>query len=148
VEVPFPNMADQIRAGTVDAAEVLEPFAGQLLAAGNRSIADPLLSVGDEVLYTFWTAQTKWAENHRTEIAAFAAALEEARAFIAANPAEARAVLASYTRLPAPVVEKLPFASYRFSLDRRDFKVWVAVLKDLGQIPRPIDEDRLVLDIR
>jgi ABC-type nitrate/sulfonate/bicarbonate transport system substrate-binding protein len=42
VEVPFPNMADQLKAGNVDAVESLEPFAGQLLAAGNRSLGDPL----------------------------------------------------------------------------------------------------------
>ncbi|HTF79062.1 MAG TPA: ABC transporter substrate-binding protein, partial [Bradyrhizobium sp.] len=54
VEVPFPNMPDQLKAGNVDAVEALEPFAGQLLAAGNRSLGDPLLSVSDEVLYTFW----------------------------------------------------------------------------------------------
>jgi NitT/TauT family transport system substrate-binding protein len=141
-------MADQINAGNVDAGEVLEPFAGQLLAAGNRSIVDPLLSVGEEVLYTFWTAQRGWAESHRTAIVAFAASLEQARDYIAAHPDEARAVLARYTKLPAPVVERLPFATYRFSLDRRDFRVWTAVLKDLGQLPRPIDEDRLVLDVK
>jgi NitT/TauT family transport system ATP-binding protein len=43
-------MADQLKAGNVDVVEVLESFAGQLLAAGNRSIGDPLLSVGDRVL--------------------------------------------------------------------------------------------------
>jgi hypothetical protein len=39
--VPFPNMADQLKAGNVDAVEALEPFAGQLLAAGNRSLSRP-----------------------------------------------------------------------------------------------------------
>jgi ABC-type nitrate/sulfonate/bicarbonate transport system substrate-binding protein len=42
MQVPFPNMADQLKAGNVDAVESLEPFAGQLLAAGNRSLGDPL----------------------------------------------------------------------------------------------------------
>src|SRR5258707_4805252 len=65
VEVPFPNMADQLKAGNVDAVEVLEPFAGQLLAAGNRSLGDPLLTAGgDEVLYPFWISQGKWAGSH------------------------------------------------------------------------------------
>jgi NitT/TauT family transport system substrate-binding protein len=34
VEVPFPNMADQLKAGNVDAVEALDPFVGQLLASG------------------------------------------------------------------------------------------------------------------
>jgi NitT/TauT family transport system substrate-binding protein len=50
--------------------------------------------------------------------------LERAREFIAADPHEARTILAKYTRLPAAVVEKMPFPTYRFSLDLRDFKVY------------------------
>ncbi len=44
VEVPFPNMSDQLKAKRVDAVESLEPFAGALRANGNVSIATPLLS--------------------------------------------------------------------------------------------------------
>ncbi len=148
VEVPFPNMADQLKAGNVDAVEALEPFAGQLLAAGNRSIGDPLLSVGEEVLYPFWIAQGKWAESHRKVIEAWVASLQEAKEVIDANPGEARAIMAKYTRLPTPIVEKIPFPTYRFSLKMQDFAVWVSVLKDLGQISRDIDENRLVIDFR
>jgi len=148
VEVPFPNMADQLKAGNVDAVEALEPFAGQLLAAGNRSLGDPLLSVGDEVLYPFWISQSKWAESHRGVIEAWVASLEQAKEFMDANPSEARAVLAKYTRLPAPVVEKIPFPTYRFSLRSRDFAIWATVLKDLGQIASSVDENRLVVKFK
>ena len=36
VEVPFPNMGDQLKAGNVDAVEALEPFAGALLGCRQR----------------------------------------------------------------------------------------------------------------
>jgi NitT/TauT family transport system substrate-binding protein len=149
VEVPFPNMADQLKAGNVDAVEALEPFAGQLLAAGNRSLGDPLLAAGgDEVLYPFWISQSKWAESHRGVIEAWVASLEQAKAFIDANPSEARAVLAKYTRLPTPVVEKIPFPTYRFSLRSQDFAIWVTILKDLGQIANSVDESRLIVNFK
>ena len=145
VEVPFPNMPDQLKAGNVDAVEALEPFAGQLLAAGNRSLGDPLLSVSDQVLYTFWISERKWAADNPAVIAAWIAALKQAKQFMDDNPGEARAILAKYTKLPEPVVQKIPFVTYRFSLDPRDFAVWVNVLKDLGQITRSIDENSLVM---
>lgn len=148
VEIPFPNMADQLKAGNVDAVEALEPFAGQLLAAGNRSLGDPLLAVGDEVLYPFWISQSKWAESHRGVIEAWVASLEQAKEFIDANPNEARAILAKYTRLPAPVAEKIPFPTYRFSLKSQDFGIWMTVLKDLGQISKPVNERRLVVNFK
>ena len=148
VEVPFPNMPDQLKAGNVDAVEALEPFAGQLLAAGNRSLGDPLLSVSDEVLYTFWISERKWAADNHAVIEAWVASLTEAKHFIDANPLEARAILAKYTRLPEAVVQKIPFVTYRFSLDPRDFAVWVSVLKDLGQITRSVDENSLVMRLK
>jgi NitT/TauT family transport system substrate-binding protein len=148
IEVPFPNMADQLKAGNVDAVEALDPFAGQMLAAGNRSIGDPLLWEGDEVLYTFWIAQRNWAETHREVIDAWVASLRQGKALIDANPDEARAVLAKYTRLPAAVVEKIPFPTYRFSLSAQDLGVWVAVLKDLGQISAAVDDSRMLVKSR
>ncbi len=148
IEVPFPNMADQLKAGNVDVVEALDPFAAQLLAVGNRSIGDPLLWEGDEVLYTFWIAQGKWAETHRNVIQAWITSLEEGKEFIDANPTEARAILAKYTRLPAPIVEKIPFPAYRFSLRLQDLGMWVAVLQDLGQIAGSIDERRLLVTSR
>src|SRR5216684_1230469 len=148
VEVPFPNMADQLKAGNVDAVESLEPFAGQLLAAGNRSLGDPLLSVSDEVLYTFWISDRTWAADNPAVIAAWVASLNQAKEFMDANPQEARAILAKYTKLPEAVVQKIPFVTYRFSLNPRDFAVWVNVLKDLGQITRSIDENSLVLKVK
>ena len=48
----------------------------------------------------------------------------------------------------APVVEKIPFPTYRFSLRVQDFGVWVSVLKDLGQISAVIDENRLVANFK
>jgi NitT/TauT family transport system substrate-binding protein len=143
VEVPFPNMPDQLKAGNVDAVEALEPFAGQLLAAGNRSLGDPLLSVSDEVLYTFWISQRKWAVDNSAVIDAWVASLDQAKQFMDANPQEARAILAKYTKLPEAVVEKIPFVTYRFRLDPQDFRVWVNVLKELGQISQSVDENRL-----
>lgn len=148
IVMPFAYMPDQLKAGYVDAVEEVEPFCGQLLAAGNRSLGDPLLWNGDEVLFTFWIAQGRWAETHRDVIAAWIASLDQASAFIGTNPGEARAVLAKYTRLPTPVVEKVPFPTYRFSLRPHDFRVWVEMLKDLGRISKAVDEGGLVANFK
>jgi len=48
----------------------------------------------------------------------------QAKQFMDAKPQEARAILAKYTKLPEAVVQKIPFVTYRFSLDPRDFAVW------------------------
>ncbi len=144
IEVPFPNMADQLKAGNVDAVEALEPFAGQLLAAGNVSLGDPLLCVADEVSYVFWISQAEWAASNPAVIEAWIGSLNQAKAFIDKNPQEARAILAKYTKLPDAVIEKIPMPTYRFSIAPQDFSPWVVVLKDLGHIAQPVDVQRLV----
>jgi NitT/TauT family transport system substrate-binding protein len=148
VEVPFPNMPDQLKAGNVDAIEALEPFAGPLLAAGNPSLGDPLMCVGDEVLYTFWIAQVGWAKANRATVEAFSTSLQQAKVYLDQNPQEARAILAKYTKLPAAVVERIPMPTWRFSLKAADFALWSKVLTDLGQVTQPVDENRLVMITR
>ena len=104
--------------------------------------------MSDQVLYTFWISERKWAADNPAVIKAWIASLEQAKQFMDENPQEARAILAKYTKLPEPVVQKIPFVTYRFSLDPRDFAVWVNVLKDLGQITRSIDENSLVMKVK
>jgi len=146
VEVPFPNMADQLRAGRIDAAEMIDPFARQMMASGGRTLGDPVLSVGDDVLFPFWIADRSWAEKNQDILKAWIISLEQALDFIKSNPAEARAILADYTKLPPPVVEKIPFPDYRFRLKRADLDVWVKVLQDLGQLPGDISNKKLVVE--
>lgn len=145
VEVPFPNMADQLKAGRVDAVEALEPFVGQLRAAGNVALADPMLSVGDPVLFPFWIAQGSWAREHAAVIKAWIASLTEAKSFIDQNPGEARAVLAKYTNLPEAVVQKVPYPEYRFTIEPAQLDVWAKVLQGLGQVQKPVASERLVV---
>src|SRR5712691_11234905 len=108
VEVPFPNMGDQLKAGNVDAVKALEPFTGALVAAGNVALGDPLLAAGDEVLFPFWISDGKWARANRPIIKAWIDALTDAETYLKANPADARAILAKYSRLPPEIVQKVP----------------------------------------
>jgi NitT/TauT family transport system substrate-binding protein len=145
VEVPFPNMGDQLKAGNVDAVEALEPFVGALLAAGNVSLGDPLLAAGDSVLFPFWISDGKWARANRPVIKAWIDSLTEAKSFMDANPAEARAVLAKYSRLPPAIVQKVPLPTYRFTISPDELGVWIDVLKDLGQLSTPINKAAIVV---
>jgi ABC-type nitrate/sulfonate/bicarbonate transport system substrate-binding protein len=145
VEVPFPNMGDQLKAKNVDAVEALVPFTTTILAAGNVSIGDPMLAVGDEVLFPFWIASGAWARANRPIIKAFIDSLTEAKAYMDAHPAEARATLAKYSHLPPAIVAKVPYPTYRFTLKPEELGVWVDVLTELGQVSGNVDKSKLVV---
>jgi NitT/TauT family transport system substrate-binding protein len=145
VEVPFPNMADQLKAKRVDAVESLEPFAGALRAAGNVSIATPLLTAGKEVLFPFWISQGAWARANTATIKAWKDSLDEAIDFIGKNPAEARKIMAQYTKLPEPIVQATPFPTYRTTITAQDIGLWADVLREVGQLDKPVDPAKLVV---
>jgi NitT/TauT family transport system substrate-binding protein len=145
VEVPFPNMADQLKAKRVDAVEAVEPFVGALKAAGNVALTAPLLSAGKEVLFPFWISSGDWARNNRATVSAWKASLDDAIAFIKENPDEARKIVAQYTKLPEPVVKATPFPTYRTAITVKDIDVWANVLRDVGQLTTPVDPAKLVV---
>jgi NitT/TauT family transport system substrate-binding protein len=145
VEVPFPNMADQLKAKRVDAVEVVEPFVGFLKAGGNVALTAPLLSAGKEVLFPFWIASGEWAHAHAPTVAAWKASLDDAIVFIKENPEEARAIIAQYTKLPEAVVKATPFPTYRTAITAKDIEVWAGVLREIGQLATPVDPAKLVV---
>jgi NitT/TauT family transport system substrate-binding protein len=145
VEVPFPNMADQLKAGRVDAVEQLQPFVGAMRAAGFRSLGDPLLKIADPVLFTFWIADADWARSHKDVLKKFRDSLSEGLEVIRRDPEHARAVLSKYTGLPAAVVAKIPFPGYHFNVAPKDLDVWVKLMVGQGQPVGKLDTSRLVV---
>jgi NitT/TauT family transport system substrate-binding protein len=144
VEVPFPNMGDQLKAGNVQAVEALVPFTTVLLAQGNRSLGDPMLAVGDDVVFPFWISSGEWARANGPVIKAWIDSLTEAKQWMDGNPKETREILAKYSGLPPAVVERVPLPTYRFTITAQELGVWVDVLDGLGQLSRPVDKAKLV----
>lgn len=144
VEVPFPNMGDQLKSGRVDAIEAAEPFLSGILAAGNVSLGSMVAPVADPSRNTLWIAQGEWARANRDTIARWIASQEDAKRFIEENPAGARSILGKYTKLPEAVVQKIPLPTYETSLKVAEIDAWVRALREIGQLPREVDASRLV----
>ncbi len=145
VEVPFPNMPDQLKAQRLDAVEVIEPFVTPLLAAGNVSIGDPVISVADPTHGTMWIAERDWATAHPDVLKAWIASLIEGANYVKTNPEESRAILGKYTRLPEGVVKTIPIPEYDANLEPKSLEPWIKVLTELGQVTKPMDAATLVV---
>jgi NitT/TauT family transport system substrate-binding protein len=144
VELSMADMADRLLAERIDAVAVTEPFIATLLAAGAKSLGDPVLSVKNPVLPTIWIAQGGWARTHQDVVARFVAAIAEADAFIAQSPDEARLILRKYAEIPDAVAATLPLLAYRTAVGPDDITVWAATLTELGQLFRPVDASRML----
>jgi NitT/TauT family transport system substrate-binding protein len=145
VEAPFTAMMDQLKSGRVDAVEQLEPFVGQMLGAGFKSIGDPLLAVGDPVLFPFWIADANWARANRDVLKRWVAALEGGLAVIKSDEPKARKILAAYSGLPEAVVARIPIPHFSFKIAPEQLDVWRKVMVSQGLPLEKLDINRIVV---
>jgi NitT/TauT family transport system substrate-binding protein len=145
LEAPFTAMLDQLKSGRVDAVEPLEPFVGQMLGQGFKSIGDPLLAVADPVLFPFWIADADWARAHGDVLKRWVASLEGGLQAIQSDEAKARKVLASYSGLPDAVVARIPFPHYDFHITPAELEVWRNVMVSQGAPLKDLDIKRIVV---
>ncbi len=145
LEAPFTAMFDQLKSGRVDAVEPLEPFVGQMLGAGYKSIGDPLLAVADPVLFPFWIADADWARANRDVLKRWVTSLQGALESIKADEAKARKILATYSGLPDAVVTRIPLPHYEFHITPDELDVWRNVMVSQGLPLKNVDINRVVV---
>lgn len=145
-QVNTPQMPDQLKAGRLDAAEVQEPYAQVLLDQGYHNVGNPLEAVGEPCYMASWIASGSWAQTHKTQIAAFQKALGQANQFIAANPDEARAILAKYTGAPPDLIKKAPLSDFSTENTVDTLQQWDPVLRAVGDFNAKVDYGKLVVN--
>jgi NitT/TauT family transport system substrate-binding protein len=145
VQVPTPNMVDQLNAGQVDAVEIIYPFINLAKSAGLKTLGDPerVLSKG-YVGGTYWAASTDWTSKNPAAVKAFRGALDQADQWIAKNPTKAYQVAADYTKVPVAQAKKSPLGDYTTTVSAADLKIWGDAMKKYAGFTGTIDYAALV----
>ncbi len=107
VELLFPQQADAMKAGLVDAVTSINPFYDRIIASGaGYAFGDieDILPPGTAPIVL--VAKRSWAESNKPALAAFRAGLAEAAAYVndPDHTEEIRATIARWTKLPPQVV--------------------------------------------
>jgi NitT/TauT family transport system substrate-binding protein len=143
VQIDGPLMADQLRAGRVDAVEAVRPFNKSIEAAGGENIGTPFSALGEEISVIWWGATRPWAEENADTVQAYQDCLEDAIGYISDNDTEARAVLQQYTNLPADVAENFELPAYDASVRPQDIQQWLTAMQELDLFSGDVDVDQL-----
>jgi NitT/TauT family transport system substrate-binding protein len=145
VQVPTPNMADELKAGQVAGAELIYPFIGTAKAEGFQSLGDPERSLTSSYLGgTYWSASSSWAKSNPAAVAEFRTAINEADAWIAANHQAAYQDIADYTKVPLSQAEESPLTVYTTNVSGADLKIWGDAMTKYGDFDKTIDYGTLV----
>lgn len=140
VEVPFSRMGDALRAGAVDAVVAVAPFTLRMEQAGVGHLAlDYYRDLPNGTLSSAYCSTKQWEAAHPDVVPAFRAGLDDAKAFIIAHPAEARAILAKTLKLDAAVVGSLPMGTMDFGISASQVKWWEDVMQAQGLLDHPVD---------
>jgi NitT/TauT family transport system substrate-binding protein len=141
IEAPIPQMADLLKAGTLDAVTAVEPVRTRIVAGDIGYVAAEYFSdVSPDVLVTAWIATGDWARKNPAVVKGFREAIDEGLAFIKSNPDEAKEIEKKYLGFNSP-----RFPTFANVVKPEDLVVFADVGKELGLLRKPVDTAKLVL---
>jgi len=146
VEAAFPQMADMLKGNTLDAALAVDPFYTRILNAKAGYVVSHFtaeLPTGTAV--TLWISTRKWVSANSAVAKGFKEGLVEAQQFVRDNPAEARKIIAEFTKLPPPVIEAMRLAVLRTETTEPQLQYWIDLMTKQEMINTKPDLKTLVM---
>ena len=147
VEASFPQHADLLRGGSVDAVVSADPFMSRITESGAGYVASYYSTFLPENNQTIvHAAKREWVAKNPGAARAFREALVEAAAFMQQprNDAKVRASIGKYTRLPADVLAKIQVSPPGPVVSEKQLAYWSGLMKDQGMLRSDIDVAKLL----
>jgi len=120
IEVPFNEMINGVKAGSIDAGYVPEPFKSAAEAAGLRQVVDLSSGVNSEMAAATFVASDSFVRKNPDTVKAFASAMYAANADIASKQDEFRSWLPKVARVDERTAStmSIPVFATSMSLDK------------------------------
>jgi NitT/TauT family transport system substrate-binding protein len=144
VEAPLPSVGDLLKSGKVDASIAVDPFLDRIEQAGSARLVAPILLETMEGKQThFYTTTVDWANGNTATIANFRKAIEEAAAFIAANPDKSRTDMNVYLKLPPEALANIALPKTKVTLEDADLTFFAGVMKSFGLMSGSVEPAKI-----
>jgi NitT/TauT family transport system substrate-binding protein len=133
IEAPFPQHADLIRGGSIDAVVTAGPFMARILDSGTGYVASFYTTFLPEGMPTVLHVATReWAMANPAVVKSFTKAVQEGAAFMLQpqNDAKVRAALGKYLRLPPPAVAKMQISPPGPVVNEKQLNGWIQMMNE------------------
>lgn len=144
VELGFPDMPAAVAGGQVDAAWVNEPFLTISRDQGAEVVSHPFAAVDPEMLIAAYFTSAEYAGSAPETVEAFTAAMTEASAYAAENPAAAREILSTYTEIDDDVVSRMVVPRYSGEIPEDSVRLLADLALRYGLVEDEIDVSALL----
>jgi NitT/TauT family transport system substrate-binding protein len=148
VEASFPQHADLLRGGSIDAVVSADPFMSRIIDSNAGYVASyysTFLAEGNHTIYH--AAKRDWALKNPAAARAFREAVQEGAAFMQQprNSDRVRASIGKYIKLPPEVLAKAQISPPGPLVSDKQVEYWVAMMKEQDMLKTPINVAQLVL---
>lgn len=145
IELASAQAMDALRGKVVDGSVVVEPFLTRVIQSGvGKEVRRLTDGLPGPTLAISYIAERSWAEKNKRTLENVRASLREAMTWAQQNPAEARALLTKYLKLPKEVVDALPLPMMEEKVTTADLAFWVEAMKKQGRLTTNPDPAKLI----
>ena len=145
VEVPFPQLSDVMKAGTVDAVLTTEPFKSRTIEAGvGTKFVAIAADLPDGLPPFIYAARRDWTVANAGAVKAFREALAEGIRFADANPDAARADYGKHVKLPPDALAKVRWNKMNAIVTPQQIALWDDMMRRQGMLKNAGDVARLI----
>ena len=145
VEVSFPQAADALKSGQIDAYPAQAPFTARILQSGaGYEVENWLKNTPDGTITVVYATTRKWADENKETVKALQDGMREAVEFSKANRPEMYAAIAKYTKLPPAVVSSLAPPNLEVDVSPQQVKFWVDLAKEQAAIKADPDPAKII----
>jgi len=147
VEASFPQHADLLRGGSIDAVVTADPFMSRITESGAGYVASyysTFLAEGNHTIYH--AAKREWVQKNPAAAKAFRESVQEGAAFMQQpkNTEQVRAIIGKYIKLPPEVLAKIQISPPGPLVSEKQLDYWVAMMKDQEMLKSQINVETLL----
>ena len=130
VESTFPQLADLLKAGTVDAVLTTNPFLQRAAVPGlGGKVFYIAADLPDRLPPFVYAARRAWAETHRDAVAGFKAAMDKAIAFEESDIPRALEIFGKNVKMPPEIVKTLTINKLDTNVTPQQVQLWVEMME-------------------
>jgi NitT/TauT family transport system substrate-binding protein len=143
ITVPFPQMAQALKRGDVDAVSAVEPFTTEMEGTlGAKVVADLDTGATKDTPIGGYVSTESWAKQHGKALTAFRKAMQRAAVDAASRPAVEN-VLTRYNKIDAQTAALVRIGVFPTSVSTDRLNRITDLMRAAGMLKKPIDLDAM-----
>jgi NitT/TauT family transport system substrate-binding protein len=145
VEVGFPQMADVLKGGNVDAVVTGEPVMGRIVSAGiGKKVTSFTDNLKVELPIIVYSATRKWVNANPAAAKAFREAIAEGTAIANKDHAAVRAATAKFIKMPPAVIANMKLGRWQAEVTEAGMGGWIDIMKKQDMLRSPLDVKKVI----